>query len=205
MVELNNQNPPKEFFIACIIAVLVSNVCCSFGYMVSCMSSSPTMAITIAPPFIVPFMLFGGFFLNVKSIPKWLRWIKYLSWFYYGNEAFAINQWESIPELYCPDAYKTSDIPCPPGNGEDVLKQFNFEKDNITQDMLSLLALVFLYKILAYLALLTKTYRRKKWTTSCGTHHAVYTENSKMYKCTPWYGRIKNGLYWAQLLLWFIF
>jgi len=27
-----------------------------------------------------------------SSVPDWLIWLKYLSWFLYGNEALAINQ-----------------------------------------------------------------------------------------------------------------
>lgn len=80
-------NPDFDrFLIACLVVVLVANVACSFGkkqswqciyfhpiyrnffdiigYMISCISGSVTMALSLAPPLIIPFMLFGGFFLN---------------------------------------------------------------------------------------------------------------------------------------------
>ena len=42
-----------------------SNVVPSFaGYLISCISSSVSMALSIGPPVVIPFMLFGGFFLN---------------------------------------------------------------------------------------------------------------------------------------------
>jgi hypothetical protein len=34
------------------------------GYLISCVSTSMSMALAIGPPLIVPFLLFGGFFLN---------------------------------------------------------------------------------------------------------------------------------------------
>jgi len=34
------------------------------GYMVSCLASSNQMAQAISAPLIIPFMLFGGFFLS---------------------------------------------------------------------------------------------------------------------------------------------
>lgn len=37
--------------------------CCT-GYLVSCSTSNVTLAMGIAPVLLVPFMLFGGFFLN---------------------------------------------------------------------------------------------------------------------------------------------
>lgn len=36
--------------------------------------------------------LFGGFFIALRSLPEWLRWIKYLSLFRYGLEALSINE-----------------------------------------------------------------------------------------------------------------
>jgi len=79
-------NPGVDrFFICCGITILVANVATSFGkiqfeimqknklflitnfiagYMVSCLSNSTEMAQVISAPLIIPFMLFGGFFLQ---------------------------------------------------------------------------------------------------------------------------------------------
>ncbi|XP_014216362.1 protein white-like, partial [Copidosoma floridanum] len=54
----------KHFAIAVIIVTLVANVSTSFGYFISCMSSNLSMALSVGPPVIIPFLLFGGFFLN---------------------------------------------------------------------------------------------------------------------------------------------
>ena len=38
--------------------------CFFAGYLISCVSTSMSMALSIGPPLIIPFLLFGGFFLN---------------------------------------------------------------------------------------------------------------------------------------------
>ncbi|CAL8147556.1 unnamed protein product [Orchesella dallaii] len=145
-----------RFLITCAIVVLVANVACSFGYMVSCISSSTTMALSIAPPFIIPFMLFGGFFLNKGSVPVYFVWLKYLSWFMYGNEALAINQWDGVENIEC----NVSNATCP-RTGAVVLETLNFEKDNFAMDIILLVVLIFAYRLVAYGALLSKTFRKR--------------------------------------------
>ena len=41
----------------------------SVGYFLSCLSPNVDVALAIAPVVIIPFMLFGGFFLNSGSVP----------------------------------------------------------------------------------------------------------------------------------------
>jgi len=80
----------KHFLIAAAVVTLVANVATSFGkihesdraiiskkkkknhhltlllsgYLISCISSSVSVALSVGPPVIIPFLLFGGFFLN---------------------------------------------------------------------------------------------------------------------------------------------
>lgn len=35
------------------------------GYLISCISNGVSMALSVGPPVIIPFLLFGGFFLNI--------------------------------------------------------------------------------------------------------------------------------------------
>lgn len=93
------------------------------GYLISCASSSISMALSIGPPLIIPFLLFGGFFLNSGSVPVYFQWLSYLSWFRYGNEALLINQWSQVGpgEIAC-TRMNTS---CP-ADGNVVLQTLNF-------------------------------------------------------------------------------
>eukprot|EP00095_Tigriopus_kingsejongensis_P010869 maker-scaffold864_size87066-snap-gene-0.21 protein:Tk10869 transcript:maker-scaffold864_size87066-snap-gene-0.21-mRNA-1 annotation:"protein white" len=96
-------NPAADrFVIAIAIAICLVQAVVSFGYCVSCIASSVQMATAIAPPFMIPLLLFGGFFMNSDTVPVWLAWIQYISWFKYANEAFVVNQWVGV-ELTCPD------------------------------------------------------------------------------------------------------
>ncbi|CAG0879460.1 unnamed protein product, partial [Darwinula stevensoni] len=110
-----------RFFYCILIMTIISNVSTSFGCMCSCMTKNINLAITIGTPMFIPFMLFGGFFLNNDSVPVYFLWLKYISWFYYGNEALMINQWKDL-EIDCGDS-----VGCSP-NGNAILEYFNFDK-----------------------------------------------------------------------------
>ena len=86
------------------------------------------MALAVGPTILIPLMLFGGLFLNNSTIPVYLEWMKYLSWFMYSNEALLINQWDGIDDIKC------RQTPLVPDNctitGQDVLDQLHFSKVN---------------------------------------------------------------------------
>lgn len=103
------------------IVTLVANVATSFGYLISCASSSISMALSIGPPVIIPFLIFGGFFLNAASVPAYFEWLSYFSWFRYGNEALLINQWEGVTDIMCTRGNATC-----PTSGKIILETFNF-------------------------------------------------------------------------------
>ncbi len=55
----------------------------------------------MAGPLTIPFMIFGGYFLNNETTPKYFLWIRYLSWFNYANEALVVNQWHGVEDIRC--------------------------------------------------------------------------------------------------------
>ncbi|RZB77475.1 ABC transmembrane transporter white, partial [Asbolus verrucosus] len=155
MIGLNSEG--IRFFIACGILVLVANVAISFGYLISCASSSVSMALSVGPPLVVPFLLFGGFFLNVSSIPIYFKWLSYLSWFRFGNEALMINQWKNVTNIDCPASNSTC-----PRDGHVVLEIYNFsEVDNFIEDIAMLVILIIGFRLTAYFILLLRTRQRK--------------------------------------------
>ncbi|XP_011149501.1 protein white [Harpegnathos saltator] len=146
----------KHFFIATGIVALVANVSTSFGYLISCISNGVSMALSVGPPVIIPFMLFGGFFLNTASVPSYFEWFSYLSWFRYGNEALLINQWAEVDTIQC----TRSNTTCP-RSGRTVLQTYNFKVDDFWIDIICLFSLIAAFRLLAFLALLSKTRRSK--------------------------------------------
>ncbi|KZS03063.1 ATP-binding cassette sub-family G member 4 [Daphnia magna] len=184
-------NPLVErFFIGAGIVILVTNVATSFGYFVSCVASTPQVALAISAPMIIPVLLFGGFFLQNGSVPVYLDWLRYLSWFMYGNEALSINQWYGV-EFNNTDCqyvgYNVTEINelVPEGapdeivnfveiltglytayeknvacSGEDILEIYNFKPEYFYRDIACLGGLILLFRLFAFFALLGKTYRK---------------------------------------------
>lgn len=83
------------------------------------------MALSVGPPIIIPFLLFGGFFLNSGSVPKYFEWLSYISWFRYGNEGLLINQWKDVSdgEIVCLRTNTTC-----PRSGRVILETLNFDE-----------------------------------------------------------------------------
>jgi len=99
-----------------------SNISCCFsvsGYFTSCIASNTQVALAMSAPLIIPMLLFGGFFLKNGSVPIYFDWLRYISWFMYGNEALSINQWSGISfnDPLCPGGVCTSEV---------ILDQFDF-------------------------------------------------------------------------------
>ncbi|GFS54140.1 protein white [Nephila pilipes] len=146
----------KDFtaFLICLaIMILVSNTAASFGYMISCISGSLNVALSLGTPLIMPLVLFGGFYLNAASVPVYFVWLKYISMFYYGNEAVLINQWSNVKNITC---YTPM---CAP-DGKAVLASLNFSEDNFLRDILLIVVLMIFFRILAFLALLIRSSRK---------------------------------------------
>lgn len=58
-----------------------------------------------------------------RSVPPYFKWLSYLSWFKYGNEALLINQWNNIDTIAC----TRSNTTCPK-DGHVVLEEYNFHE-----------------------------------------------------------------------------
>ena len=69
----------------------------SMGYLISCIFNDFTVANMLAPILMMPFMLFGGFYANLNSLPGWLVWLKWLSPIKYASEALLWNEYKNSP------------------------------------------------------------------------------------------------------------
>lgn len=113
----------QYYLYSCLINILVGNVATSFGYLLSSYSPNIAMALSVGPPILIPFIIFGGFFLNSASVPWYLEWLSYLSWFKYGNEALVINQWDGVESIECT---KPNSTECP-SSGAVILQILNYD------------------------------------------------------------------------------
>jgi len=152
-------NPePEKFFVSLGIVLLTVQVVLSVGYLLSSITLNVEIALAIGPVVVIPFMLFGGLFVNAGSVPIWLDWLKHLSWILYSFEGLMINQWTGVQNITCPAVPATSQhsVPCI-SSGEDVLRQLSFDGSSIWFDVLMLLVLAVVLRFLAFLALWGRT------------------------------------------------
>ncbi|KAL4222609.1 ATPase [Mactra antiquata] len=147
----------EAFFIYSAICILVANISVSFGYIVSTAAKSVSAALAIAPPLLIPLIMFGGFFLNSKSVPVYFIWLEYLSWFKYSNELIAVNQWENVNSIACDNS-----TICLYKSGDQVLTYLKFTKDNKWLDWGVLFAMLIVYRIIAFIILFVKAKMSKK-------------------------------------------
>ncbi|VDO49849.1 unnamed protein product [Haemonchus placei] len=87
------------FLFASLICALLTSVAISVSYAVATLFERTDVAMTFLPIFVVPMLAFGGFFITFESIPSYFKWLSALSYFKYGYEALAINEWEVIDKI----------------------------------------------------------------------------------------------------------
>ncbi|CAL1279820.1 unnamed protein product [Larinioides sclopetarius] len=151
LIGLNND--VGAFFIFLAIMILIANTAASFGYMISCMSSNLNVALSLATPLIMPLVLFGGFYLNSGSVPVYFIWLKYISMFFYGNEALLINQWRNVNNITCTTSMCAH-------TGKEVLKTLDFHESHFLMDILLIIVLLLFFRFLAFMALLIKSSKK---------------------------------------------
>lgn len=66
----------QKFWWFTLANILVDSCGAALGIFVSCLFHDINMALTILPLFLLPLMLFAGFFVNSESIPPYFWWIQ---------------------------------------------------------------------------------------------------------------------------------
>ncbi|KHJ80256.1 hypothetical protein OESDEN_20072 [Oesophagostomum dentatum] len=86
----------RQFIIFSLANVCQSLNAISIGYASGCVFGDEGLAITAMSGFMQAMLVFGGFYINLHSIPMWLRPFSALSFFKYSFEALQINQWSDV-------------------------------------------------------------------------------------------------------------
>ena len=143
----------EAFFLACGTALLICHTSVSFGYLVSTATNSLSRAIATGPIFILPLLMFGGFFVSNNTIPDSLKWLRYISWFNFGFENFMINQWRNVDKIT--GCGETTSKHCLQ-SGQEVLNFYQLDEDNFKRNFWLLAGLCMIYRLMAYIFLLRK-------------------------------------------------
>ncbi|XP_025016853.1 protein white isoform X4 [Tetranychus urticae] len=162
-------NDFDTFLIGNAVSIILVNAAAGFGYFISSITTSLTVGLEVASPLISPLSLLGGTFVNNRTIPKWINWLKYFSWFHYSNEILTVNQWRDVTHIDCdfempvprsiasdlPDVSKGT-IPTGQGclvNGKQVIASVGFKESDLKFDYWMLIFVIVIFRVLAYVAL----------------------------------------------------
>ncbi|CAF0966239.1 unnamed protein product [Rotaria sordida] len=154
----NLYNNARTYFILQGILILCGLVATSVGGLIGVSTPSPDAAAAFVVPIVIPLLVFGGLFVNIKTIPNWLIWIKYLSWMYYSNEMALINQWKDVQSLECNQKDNTTCY----HNGTDIINYYGFNKNNYYRNLGLLFALFGTFQIISLVVLLLRARFQRK-------------------------------------------
>lgn len=81
-----------QFVLTLVVASFTAH---AYGLMLSGIFNSDALTVEIAPPLDLLFLVLAGMFINLDAYP----YLRYISIFYYPNEALATLYWYDIEEL----------------------------------------------------------------------------------------------------------
>ena len=90
----NLQRTASAFFLFLVLLSLLTLVAQSMGYWISSMVMEFKQAQVIASLWMLGSMLVAGFYIPESEIPVWLRWIRYVSFVFYGYVGLIINEFQ---------------------------------------------------------------------------------------------------------------
>ncbi|GJP76866.1 hypothetical protein CLOP_g7316 [Closterium sp. NIES-67] len=90
------QRVASKFFLFLVISMLEFTAMNGLGIVIGSIAPTPQIALAMGPLFTVVLMLFGGFYVNLDSIPVWIRWVRYLSPIQWGFVGLAVNQFSGL-------------------------------------------------------------------------------------------------------------
>ncbi|UMM19950.1 hypothetical protein L5515_015351 [Caenorhabditis briggsae] len=150
-------SPISSFFIFVFVCITLTWVAVSIAYVGACIFGDEGLVVTFMPMFVLPMLVFGGFYINANNIPSYFRHISYLSWFKHGFEALEANQWNQIPEIpgcNSTNRFSTNSTSafCPAVNGQRILDRRGIDTP-LYVNVLILFVSFFVYRIVGLVAL----------------------------------------------------
>ena len=133
------------FLLSSTVMVLSCLAATSLGYLFGSVVNNIDVGLTLMNIVILPLMIGGGFFINVDSIPIYLIWLKYISFFKYAFENMMILEWEGKNIDCNENCYLT--------NGDEVLEFYNIDKRYFRINFLILLLFSIFFRFITYFIL----------------------------------------------------
>lgn len=131
-------------FILILFNLASGALCICIGTIANSVASANLISILL----ILGNMLFAGFLLNTDSLPVYLSWIKYFSYFSYAYEALLINELHGFPIVIDPKGF-----PSFPGDGDFFLKELGMDHERFYADIIFTASFAVFFIVLAGLLL----------------------------------------------------
>jgi ABC-type multidrug transport system ATPase subunit len=156
MMGLGSGSSTVALFLMVLSLFALTSGALSLG--VAVVSKTPGQAALIMNVVLLISLLVGGFFVNATSMPSWIRWLRYLSVFYYGYTALITN--EMVPLLL--DFVVEGYTAVRNVRGTTFLNIIGVDPSDLTEYIGILVGMYFGFLVLAYLALIWRTPRGKR-------------------------------------------
>lgn len=140
----------REFstFISISIAIMLSGLCAmAYGFFLSGIFESFFVGTELSGIVDLVLLLVSGMYINVNHV----KWLKYISFFFYANETVSITFWSKVDELKCE---VDLDVSCY-RNGTEVLRSFGYATTefDIYKDYFYQFILTIVLHILAFIGI----------------------------------------------------
>jgi len=160
-----------NFFVFCTCLVLVNLVGTNIGLMLSSAFSDVSIALSLAPLFVLPLMLFSGFFISYDDTPGYVAWIQAISPVRYAFAALMQNEFDGL-ELHCtssqviPTGIPGLDI-CPIENGSQYIELYGYNLLDVTRCIVMLGILLVCSLLVAYMTLFVSAAKSRGRSLFC--------------------------------------
>ena len=103
-------------------------------------------------------MLINNYKTNLRNIPDYFVWIKYLSWFYYTNENTNILLWRKVNSIDCSAGPLNGSCAVSTcfKDGQSVLDANGFKKSNLARNFALMGVIYLVLQILCFVFLKLK-------------------------------------------------
>ncbi|XP_035727867.1 uncharacterized protein LOC118444092 isoform X3 [Vespa mandarinia] len=147
VLTLHNNIYWNDILYYCLSTTLGAICGTAYGMMMSSWTMNINLTTIIMVPIDMIFLLTAGIFYNLRSLPTYLRYIKYLSIFYYINECLSIIYWSHVDKIDCELG---EGLPCLE-NGTEVLYEYGYIGSNFILDLCGMIMLTIVMSIVGYL------------------------------------------------------
>jgi hypothetical protein len=132
------------------ICMFTNSVGVALGLAISSFAPSIEVANAIGPVFIIVGILFGGFYIQVSSLPVVLDWFPYMSLFRWSFQALTINEFAG--ETFSCSSSNTNNCLL---TGEDVLQTLSYSGHTVRYPLfgLGMILIAFLAGLYIFLLL----------------------------------------------------